>query len=82
MKKAEKSAEGTMVERKSALKRAPARPQLEALLERAKTHVLSDDELRQQRASFVYGNAPEGSNITRESALRSIDSLRVTRVVA
>jgi hypothetical protein len=71
-----------MVERKSALKRAPARPKLEELLERAKAHVLSDEELRQQQVSFVYGNAPEGSKITRESALRSIDSLRVTRVVA
>lgn len=71
-----------MVERKSALKRAPARPHLDALLERAKTLVLSDDELRLQRASFVYGNAPEGSKITRESALRSIDSLRVSRVGA
>ena len=71
-----------MAERKSALKRAPVRPELDALLERAKSYNISDEELRQQRASFVYGNAPEGSRITRESALKSIDTLRVSRQTA
>ncbi|PKP73113.1 MAG: hypothetical protein CVT84_15205 [Alphaproteobacteria bacterium HGW-Alphaproteobacteria-6] len=71
-----------MVERKSALKRAPARPELEALLEMARRHVVTDDELRAQRASFVYGNAPEGSRITRESAAASVDRLRVVRLPA
>jgi hypothetical protein len=71
-----------MVERKSALKRAPARPALDALLEAARHHVVTDEELRQQRASFVYGNAPEGSRITRESAAASVDRLRVAKVPA
>lgn len=66
-----------MVERKSALKRAPARPALEALIEAAKHRSVSDEELRLQRASFVYGNAPEGSRITRESAVASVSRLRV-----
>jgi hypothetical protein len=67
-----------MAERKSALKRAPERPALEALLERAKTIVVTDEELREQRASFVYGNAPHGSRITKESALNSTIRIRVT----
>lgn len=71
-----------MVERKSALKRAPARPELDQLLERARHYTISDDELKVQRASFVYGNAPEGSRITRESAAASVESLRVTKIGA
>jgi len=67
-----------MAERKSALKRAPARPELEAKLAHAKTVVLSEEQLREQRASFVYGNAPKGSRITRESAKRATTHVRVT----
>ena len=46
-----------MAERKSALKRAPKRPELDALLETAKTTVVTDEQLLEQRISFVYGNA-------------------------
>lgn len=71
-----------MVERKSALTRAPERPALKVLIERAKQHVLTDEELKAQRASFVYGNAPDGSRITKESALASVSRLRVIKVPA
>lgn len=71
-----------MVERKSAQRRAPERPELAALIEKAKHQVVSDEVLKAQRASFVYGNAPEGSRITRESALASVDRLRVTKIPA
>lgn len=67
-----------MAERKAALRRAPVRPELEALLEKARTVVLTDDQLREQRISFVYGNAPKGSRITKESARRSADRIRIT----
>lgn len=66
-----------MAERKAALKRAPERPELEALLERAKQVVLTDDDLIEQRASFVYGNAPKDSRITKESARKAVRSIRV-----
>jgi hypothetical protein len=59
--KAIPSGESHMAERKSALKRAPGRPNLQRLLERAKTVVVTDEQLQEQRASFVYGNAPQGS---------------------
>jgi len=68
-----------MAERKSALKRAPQRPALEKLFEQARSAVVTDEQLREQRASFVYGNAPHGSRITKESALRSVTRLRLTR---
>lgn len=68
-----------MAERKSALKRAPDRPLLDQLIKRAQNVVLTDDELREQRASFVFGNAPKGSRITKESARASTSSFRVSR---
>ena len=71
-----------MAERKSALKRAPERPELDALLEKARNVEISDEELLEQRASFVYGNAPKGSGITRESASESIKRLRVGKATA
>jgi hypothetical protein len=67
-----------MAERKSALKRAPERPELDRLLDVARKTKISEEELREQRASFVYGNAPKGSRITKESALKSSFRIRVT----
>jgi hypothetical protein len=66
-----------MAERKAALKRAPARPELQGLLERAKTVVLTDEDLLEQRASFVYGNAPKNSRITKDSARKAVGRIRI-----
>ena len=71
-----------MAERKAAFKRAPERPNLEAPLDKTRTVTLTDEELREQRASFVYGNAPKGSRITKESARRSVNRVRVRSVSA
>lgn len=68
-----------MAERKSALRRAPERPVLDMLLEQARKSSVTDEVLREQRASFVYGNAPQGSRITKESARNSLEHIRVTR---
>jgi hypothetical protein len=58
-----------MAARKSVLKRAPERPELEALIKDARKAGVSDDQLREQRASFAYGNAPASAErITKESA--------------
>jgi hypothetical protein len=66
-----------MAERKAALSRAPDRPELAALLERAKTIKISEEDWREQCASFVYGNAPKGSGITKESAQRAVRRHRI-----
>jgi hypothetical protein len=66
-----------MAERKSALKRAPARPELDRLIEQAKKLDITDDQLKAQRASFVYGNAPKGSRITKESARKAVGRIRL-----
>ena len=68
-----------MAERKSALKRAPERPELDRLLQQAKTAVITDEQLKAQRASFVYGNAPKGSRITKDSAKRAVGRIRVAQ---
>lgn len=68
----------SMAERKSALKRAPERPSLEKLLEQARNTEITDEQLLKQRASFVYGNAPEGSRITKESAIKSATRVRLS----
>jgi hypothetical protein len=70
--------EEIMAERKAALRRAPERPRLQALLEQARVAVITDDHLQEQMASFVYGNAPKGSRITKESARKAVKSIRVT----
>jgi hypothetical protein len=58
-----------MAARKSVLKRAPHRPELEALLVEARKKGVTDEQLQEQRASFAYGNAPAGADrITKESA--------------
>ena len=68
-----------MAERKAALRRAPDRPELRALLDRAKSVTLTDEELREQQASFVYGNARKGSQITKESALEFVNRIRIEK---
>ena len=67
-----------MAERKSALKRAPHRPALDELLEKARLTDVTDAMLLEQRASFVYGNAPKGSRITKETARASVGRIRVS----
>ncbi len=66
-----------MAERKMAFRRAPERPDLEALYDLSRNHEVTEEELKAQRASFIYGNAPEGSGITKESAAASVDRLRL-----
>ena len=66
-----------MAERKAALDHAPDRPELRALLKRAKSVTLTDEELLEQRASFIYGNAPADSQITKESARKAVRRIRL-----
>lgn len=66
-----------MADRKSVLKAPPPRPELEQLLEAARHKRVSDEELKEQRVSFVYGNAPTDSAITKESARRAVENIRI-----
>jgi len=71
-----------MAERQAARYRAPERPELDRLFKQARQTTLTEEDLAAQRASFVYGNAPEGSNITKESALKALRTIRVTQPTA
>lgn len=71
-----------MAERKSARPRAPERPALDRLLERAKTIVMTDEQLKEQRVSFVYGNGPKGSRTAKEEVRRAVGSLRLVDPVS
>lgn len=69
-----------MAARKSVLKPAPSRPELDRLMQASIKAGVTDDILREQRVSFVFGNAPEGSRITKDSARKAADSIRLTPV--
>jgi hypothetical protein len=66
-----------MAARKSLLKRAPERPHLRELIAASVAAGVSDEQLREQRISFVYGNAPEGSRITKDSARMAAGRIRI-----
>ena len=46
-------------------------------LESIKGHTMSTEEREAQRISFVYGNAPDGDQGTKESVRRAIDLAEV-----
>ncbi len=50
---------------------------LKNLLDKAKTTPVTDEQLREQRISFAFGNAPESLLITKESVRRSSQHIRL-----
>lgn len=69
-----------MAARKSMLRPAPPRPELDQLIEQARQSGVSDEQLQEQRASFAYGNAPAGADrITKESAREASTRNRLQR---
>lgn len=69
-----------MAARKSVLKPAPHRPELERRLAASIEAGVTEAQLREQRVSFAYGNAPEGSRITKDSARKASVHLKITKV--
>jgi hypothetical protein len=54
-----------------------ADPELEALMEKSRRIVITDDMLREQRISFAYGNAMNADRITKESVRTTSQSIRL-----
>lgn len=52
-------------------------PELGRLLEEARNTQVSEEELREQRVSFAFGNAPQSDLITKDSVRRSAQSIRL-----
>lgn len=68
-----------MAAQRSANQGASAHPDLEALLEKARAVKVTEEMLKEQAVSFIYGNAPQGSKITKESARSAVDRRLLTR---
>jgi len=54
-------------------------PKLRALLEKAKKSEVSEEQLREQRISFAYGNAMGEELITKDSVRASSRHIKLNR---
>ena len=68
-----------MAARKPFFGPAPNHPELDQLLEQARRTDITDEQLKEQRVSFAYGNAPQDAKITKESVREASNSFRIKR---
>jgi hypothetical protein len=54
-------------------------PDLMRLLDEARDKVVSEEELREQRISFAYGNALHSERITKDSVRQASEHIRLLR---
>ena len=68
-----------MADRKQFLQDIAPDPELAQILEKSKGVVVSDAELKEQRISFAYGNAPQSSEhrITKESIKAASEHIKL-----
>ena len=66
-----------MADRKQFMGVAPANPRLVRALEESSKRTVTDDELREQRISFAFGNSLNSERITKESVRRTSQSVRL-----
>lgn len=66
-----------MADRKQFLNVGDADAELVSLLEKTRNVVVSDEQLREQRISFAFGNSPFSQDIQRDSVVRSSESMRL-----
>jgi len=52
-------------------------PELSQLLDTARNKEVSEEEIREQRVSFAFGNALQSDLITKDSVRRSSKSMRL-----
>ena len=66
-----------MADRKQFLGVIPANEELMRLLDESRDRTVTDEELREQRISFAFGNALNSNTITKESVRRASRSVRL-----
>ncbi len=66
-----------MADRKQFLGVGMADTELVRLLQESKNVVVSDDQLREQRISFAFGNALHSESITKESVRQASRHIRL-----
>lgn len=67
-----------MAERQPVMGPAPTHPELDRLLEQTSVLKITEADLQEQRISFAYGNAPQSSNITKESVRDASNSFLIS----
>jgi len=65
------------IPRKSSLGEPVNDPELQDMLNSLPDRDLSEKELERQRASFVFGNSPEDSTVTKESARHAAEHILI-----
>jgi len=68
-----------MADRKQFITEEPADPELLRLLEETRNVRVTEEQLREQRISFAYGNGMNNDLITKESVQESSRHLRLLR---
>ena len=69
-----------MADRKQFQSNLTVSPELSALLENARANPATEEELREQRISFAFGNAPQSADlITKDSVRRASQNIRLMR---
>jgi len=66
-----------MAERKQFISRLSANEDLLALLEKTKDEVVTEEQLKEQRVSFAFGNSPDSEHITKDSVRKSSRTARL-----
>ena len=69
-----------MANRKQFLGVVEASAQLTQMLSAGQDRPVSDEELREQRISFAFGNSLNSSRITKDSVRRASESVRLIPV--
>lgn len=66
-----------MGDRKQFLSTAPVDPDLLRLLEDSKNVAVTENDLREQRISFAFGNALNSDAITKDSVRHASENIRL-----
>lgn len=68
-----------MADRQQFFRSVEADPELTKILESSRTITVTEEELREQRISFAYGNAPQSSEdrITKDSVRLASEHIRL-----
>lgn len=66
-----------MPERKQLLESIPVDEELARLLEEIGDTPVTEEELREQRISFAFGNAPMTSKVSKESVRRASENIKL-----
>ncbi|MBC6442327.1 MAG: hypothetical protein GDA53_04220 [Rhodobacteraceae bacterium] len=66
-----------MALRKQAAYRAGVRDDLQRLIRASRTHRVTEEDLREQRISFAFGNAMNIGNVTKETVRTTSQRVRL-----